>query len=994
MLHKIIIFMIAGLGVITSSSSASEPNDYIIPGRSLLFNGTVSGLRAAYEVFDNGLNDSNCVECNSNRELIFLHAITRISMWAFRDNGPPVDSAIEFAREFDIELLGDYWQELDINYPDSNYPTNQHNAYVIPKDIPDIINGIVNFIDVSAIPEINAVIDELNLITDAPDDRFRIFFDPNETRMFFGPDTPGLENDVEVDYGDVLVLKGLLMALKAMLQSQSAYDVFIDANDMLIEKVYGDCFNINIDLLLPHPDLLKVLPTVNDSNDGASVLAKVRQDWITSINYYLDAIDYISNENNPPGSDPQEDELLYIDPNDRDIINLVNSRIITIRDSISNDTVGVYPWKTKKTYELQDPCSTTTWALTLNYDIINLPYDEPGSFAASDNNSAPSPWRVTDISRDGNELMLEMEYDVPGYWGGAFFSGTLSGDQNDITNGTFSYWGPDYGTIYNLSGSVVSTEVEEKRIDLNPIFGSSARYPYPVNPRDLLPEFDEWNAAQPGTLGHGLDDDATLGGILPDMTQYDWQKMLDLQPSGLLYLDFISPWQITIDGNINDWNLDQLVFTDIAGDTKNDVNGVDIKKAYLAYDWQNLYGAIELYDNIGSTSSYYEVWYDFILSYSPQNTLSLHTLGFEIGTWRDEEESGYWCSLAYMAGTDSWTYQEDSYSVAVGQKAIEFKIPFSVIPDYLPGRFISIISGGYSEDFDTETTKIDGEENLTHLKIGDIGTISGTVSYNGYKGDPIFVHAYTDPANPEESAVATTMITEPGPYKLTGIGIGWKGFVRAYTPLFGFENPFELGAFQVQSSMPVFLMGDTLDDVDITLNYPVKLQKDVWKSGEIDSVTREVDWYYFDAVAGGTYTIDLARGTAQYACIALYDRDADTELIETYYWQTQQLIWLCQTSGRYYVKVDNGYYQPASGTYQIRMTSDLTCPQADIACAEWVGVRDCKVDFYDFTVLISRWLDRCTQPYWCDEADLDKSGSVDFVDFATLANEWLSNGTP
>ena len=32
------------------------------------------------------------------------------------------------------------------------------------------------------------------------------------------------------------------------------------------------------------------------------------------------------------------------------------------------------------------------------------------------------------------------------------------------------------------------------------------------------------------------------------MNQYDWQKMLDLQPSGLFYLDFISQWQVTSDG--------------------------------------------------------------------------------------------------------------------------------------------------------------------------------------------------------------------------------------------------------------------------------------------------------------------------------------------------------------------------------------------------------------------------------------------------------------
>ena len=630
---------------------------------------------------------------------------------------------------------------------------------------------------------------------------------------------------------------------------------------------------------------------------------------------------------------------------------------------------------------------TTTWALTLNYDIINMPDYEPGSFVASDSNSAPSPWKITNVSNDGNELMLEMEYDVPGYWGGAFFSGIISEDSNNITNGTFSYWGPANGTIYNFSGTLINTQIEEKQLDLNPVFGSSARYPDPVNPRDLLPELDQWNAAQPGTLGHGLGNDATLGGITPDINQYDWKKMLDLQPSGLFYLDFISPWQVTINGNINDWYFDQLVFSDITGDTEqdsNDVNGVDIQNIYMAYDWENLYGAIELTDNIGSSSHYYRLF----LSYSPDNKSSLHSLKIEISV-SSGSAYGY---LYYMDTVSGWTYWQyiNSFTASSGQNIVEFKIPFSDIPDYLPGRFVSVGSEGWDPSWYVN----DGEENVTHLKIGDIGTISGTVSYNGFKGDPIFVQAYTDPEDPESSTIAGTMITEPGSYTLDGIGLGWQGFVRAYTPLFGFDNPFELEAFDIQASVPVFLMGGSLENADIALDYPIKLKKDVWESGEIDVETRELDWYYFDAAAGGTYTLDMTRGTAQYACIALYDRDADTELIETYYWQTQQIIWLCPASGRYYVKVANGYYQPAGGTYQIRITTDLTCPDTDIASTEGIGVKDCKVGFYDLSALVSRWLNSCSSPYWCDGVDFDKSSSINFEDFAALANEWMVNGNP
>ena len=1152
-----------------SQTQASEPNDYIIPGRSLLFDGTVSGLRAAYETFDNGLNDSNCVDCNSSRELILLHAVTRIAMWAVKDNGNPIDSAVEFAREFDVELLGDYWYELDINYPDSNYPVNQHDAYEIPEDAPDIINEILDFIDTSAIPEITAVIDELNLITDSPSDRFRLFFDPNETSMFFEPNMPGLENDVEVDYGEVLMLKGLLMGLKAMLQSQLAHDVFIDANDMLVEKIYGDCFNINVDLLEPHPDLLKVLPTANDSNDGAAVLAQVRQDWIDSVNYYLDAIDYIRAENDPPGTDPQEDELLYIDPNHELVFTEIDDKLITIRDSLIDDTMESYVFETTKTYDVQCSGSNTIGKLELVYDLIGL--EDRGSLILDKCVGAPAKWAFEDFSTSGNELYIEMDYEGCGinymyaqslndaksvlftpvdcgtgsntyksellpeslfsttgtaqgwngynqswlyslpftfqffgtaytsvyvctngfldfadsgyyYWdienkvriepfgtslrtdgggsydiyieqvdsnevkfrwdadrsgnqcnfsvslfsdesirfdygpgnnnsspyagisngsydsciklyggyGSGLFYGTISQDHNSITNATFEYWGNPSGTLTSLSGQIAVVEVQDVNVDFNPVFGSSVRYPNPVNPRDLLPVFDEWHAAQPNTIGHGLSDDATLGGILPDMTQYDWQVLLNLQPSGLFYLDFISPWQVTVDGNVNDWSAAQLIFADITGDTdedSNDVNGVDIESVYMAYDWENVYGAMSLNDPVVDSGQ--ERKYILIMSYSPDNTSTLDSLKVEIYT----SETYSYGRLYHMASNEyGWVGWQNiaDLDFAVGESAVEFKVPFEDIPSYLPGRFISVECSGQEN---LSWRQKDGEQNTTHLKIGEVGSISGTVSYNGYRGEPIFVQAYTDPEDPEGSIVASTMILEPGLYTLENIGLGWQGYVRAFTPLFGFDNPFELEAFDIETRTTVFLPDIHLDDIDIVLNNPPILENDVWEFGEIDADTREIDWHAFDAVQGGTYMLDLTRGTADYACITLYGRDGDTELIELYDWQTQQINWLCPLSGRYYVKVANGYYQPDGGTYQIRMTSDLTCPQADIACAEWVGVKDCKVDFYDLSVLVSHWLDSCSDPYWCDDTDFNESGSVDFSDFATLANEWLMDGS-
>lgn len=999
MFRKAVVIILLLIVSNTASTWASDAYYYITVGRTFMFDGTLSGLRLAHETFDNGLNDTGCPDCDTSRELRFLHAVTGTAMLVIRDDNSSVDSIFELAKQFGIEVLGDYWAAyFEPSGLDLSIPRNQYDAYEIPEGAPDA-NEIRNIIDTSMIPEIEALIADLNSISDSPGDRFKIFLEPDEVRIFFHPDSsvydPGSSDydpnsrflyPLEVDYGEVLLLKGMLIALKAELEAQLAYDIFVDANNTLIEKVYGDSLNINDDLLEPYPDLLKVLPTPNCPDvNGKAILAQAAYDVNDAINYYLDAIKYISAEANDP-CDPQDDEFLYIDPADKTVSDAINNRLIILRDSLANDTNGTYPWETTKAYLVEDPCSTTTWELKLRYNLIAYPADDPGSFVASDNNSAPSPWEVMDIYVDGNEIILEMDYDVPGYWGGALFTGILSDDNNNITNGTFEYWGPDYGTLYDLSGQLTNVEVVEKQFDPNPIFGSSVRYPDPVNPRDLLPEFDEWNGAQPGTVGHGLGDDATLDGSVPDMSQYDWQVMFDLQPGGLFYLDFISPWQVIVDGNTTDWNEDQLVLADIVGDTEedsNEVNGVDIENLYMAYDWENVYGAITLYDNIGDGTNYYNLY----MSYSPEDDSTLGAIRLEIYV-SGSFASGSLYNMDAPYGYTYWNYVT-SFEASAGQDAIEFKVPFSDLPADLPGRFIAVESSGW----DSTWYEYDGEENLTHLRIGDVGTVSGTVSYIGYRGAPIFVQAFTDPEEPGETIVASTMLTEPGPYILEGVGLGWRGYVRAFTHLFGF-NVFDLDALSIESRVPVFLMDRRLDGVDIVLNNPTLLEKDVWESGEINADIREEDWYAFDAVQGGTYTLDLTRGTSNYASLTLFDRNGYEELEELYYWQTQQIIWLCPVSGRYYVNVADGYYLPDGGTYQVRMTSDLTCPEADIASADWVGVKDCRVDFYDLKVLVSNWLNSCSEPYWCGGSDFDESGSVDFVDFAAIANDWLVDNMP
>jgi hypothetical protein len=51
---------------------------------------------------------------------------------------------------------------------------------------------------------------------------------------------------------------------------------------------------------------------------------------------------------------------------------------------------------------------------------------------------------------------------------------------------------------------------------------------------------------------------------------------------------------------------------------------------------------------------------------------------------------------------------------------------------------------------------------------------------------------------------------------------------------------------------------------------------------------------------------------------------------------------------------------------------------------------DGVVNWDDVNSLCERWLfENCSEPNWCNGADIDESNSVDFKDFAIMASEWL-----
>jgi hypothetical protein len=67
--------------------------------------------------------------------------------------------------------------------------------------------------------------------------------------------------------------------------------------------------------------------------------------------------------------------------------------------------------------------------------------------------------------------------------------------------------------------SDLTRDGEHLALNLNPFFGDGDG---PYHLRDFLPKLDRCDHPIPGTVGHGIGNDPTLGGILPDFSQSDW----------------------------------------------------------------------------------------------------------------------------------------------------------------------------------------------------------------------------------------------------------------------------------------------------------------------------------------------------------------------------------------------------------------------------------------------------------------------------------------
>ena len=106
------------------------------------------------------------------------------------------------------------------------------------------------------------------------------------------------DDAVEIDFGDVLLLKSSLYMLKAVILISAAYNLDADLRQLAILGNAG-VIQFHRDLLDKYPDLLRLRTT-----DGIALLAGAQQALLAGIDAFDAAFDSITSEIGPAGERP------------------------------------------------------------------------------------------------------------------------------------------------------------------------------------------------------------------------------------------------------------------------------------------------------------------------------------------------------------------------------------------------------------------------------------------------------------------------------------------------------------------------------------------------------------------------------------------------------------------------------------------------------------------------------------------------------------------
>jgi hypothetical protein len=481
----LIIFMLFSIYTLNAYAA---PQDYIDSGEQKLYTETIDEALEAYAIF----NEAKAQYPDDPVINAYL-AFTRMLYIAFTYDSIGVQNLLE---PYGVSRTGS-----DLDTLEYHAPLDDNDKYHVPVSAPKgetirayLHNELLNAVDES----ISNLDVTLNTWT--------------ESSKHIAPvANTNRDLDLEIDYGDIVLFRASLKALKSLILIASAYDLDIDLREIAaLENL--EAFTIK-DLFLRYTEFLKLLTvSSNPSVNGSDLLDQARIFAVEAIDEYLIASDAIIND---PDLNPGAEELIEIDECDRRLEEWLRNSLTDIRNSLDAAGSPAVDIVNKK----------DEWIFTnSNGDQFRADFDldmRTGDYTALNSpDFVGTDGEIVCVIIDGDSIYLELEANDWPYHE-VEFNGTFNAAKDQIT-GTYTGWSWNGSIDGNFTANLSLSEIETDAINLNPFFGKDGG---PYDLRDFLPFFDECDNAVENTVGYGLnpsDPDATLGGIFPDYLQSDW----------------------------------------------------------------------------------------------------------------------------------------------------------------------------------------------------------------------------------------------------------------------------------------------------------------------------------------------------------------------------------------------------------------------------------------------------------------------------------------
>jgi len=292
----------------------TNTNADVAQGRAFLFNN--NGNPSYSDIISANNEFKGAVSANpTDQEANLFYSVTRL-----------LASALESGSGSGLETLRDLFEAIGITRntntriseglpfdPPSKTPEGNYN---IPETIPGD-EELQAFLAGPFADLLDATIANLSVI----DNSIHITLTSPET---------GFEA-VEIDFGDVLIYKTSLYAIKSIVLVLNAYNLNVDIYE-LVNKMNDGYLQIQRDLLDKYQDLLKLRP----SGTVAAALADSREALLSCIEAYGNSLDYIKKE-----SDAQGDDLFYFDSaEDEADAEALLTELTELKDSFNENRVA------------------------------------------------------------------------------------------------------------------------------------------------------------------------------------------------------------------------------------------------------------------------------------------------------------------------------------------------------------------------------------------------------------------------------------------------------------------------------------------------------------------------------------------------------------------------------------------------------------------------------------------------------------------------------